>query len=101
MIDLKLYVRQEGDKPNPCSIYPLLQYPWPTPGVPKQHYYTEGEKESSMTEQQVIRQPEKFVTGSRQKLVTESTVQLLKLWDTDEWAFKTCDKHQEKEGKVK
>lgn len=31
-------------KPNPCSIYPSLQYPWSTPGVPKQHYYTEGKK---------------------------------------------------------
>lgn len=49
-------------KPNPCSIYPSLQYPWPTSGVPKQRYYTEGEKESSMTEHQVVRRPD-FVTA--------------------------------------
>ncbi len=55
-----MYFCDQKTKPNPCSKYPLLQYPWPTPGVPIQHYYTEGEKESSMTEHQVVRRQKDF-----------------------------------------
>lgn len=29
--------------PNPCSLYPFLQYPWATPGVPH-NTITEGER---------------------------------------------------------
>lgn len=42
-------------KPNPCSIYPLLQYPWPTPGVPN-HTITQRERRRvRWKEHQVVR----------------------------------------------